>query len=65
MHGLIDYAGLFPPASLDLAAAVRNFTWYRLGDDNWMLGRFIVPASRLQDVAAGRGLQPAAGVRVP
>ena len=25
----IDYAGLFPPASLDLAASVRNYRSYR------------------------------------
>ena len=49
---LIDYAGLFPPADLDLAPAVRNFAAYRGGADAWMLGRFIVPAGRLGDLDA-------------
>ena len=29
MEGLIDYAGLFPPASLDMPTAVRNYAAYR------------------------------------
>ena len=49
---LIDYAGLFPPADLDLAPAVQNFAAYRGGADAWMLGRFIVPAGRLDDLDA-------------
>ena len=49
---LIDYAGLFPPAALDLEPAVRNHLAYRQGGDAWMLGRFIVPAARLGDLDA-------------
>ena len=52
LEGLIDYAGLFPPAALDLAPALENHAHYRSGPDAWMLGRFIVPASRLDDVDA-------------
>jgi len=44
LNGLIDYAGLFPPASLDLPQAVRNYAIYRGGSHAWMLGRFVVPA---------------------
>lgn len=47
LSGIVDYAGLFPPAALDMAAAVRNFAEYRHDRDSWMLGRFIVPVSRL------------------
>jgi hypothetical protein len=43
----IDYAGLFPPAGLDMAAAVRNYAGYRASSDRWALGRFVVPAARL------------------
>jgi hypothetical protein len=50
MSGLIDYAGLFPPASLDMAAATRNYAEYREGEYAWMLGRFVVPAARKGDV---------------
>jgi len=45
LRGLIDYAGLFPPASLDLAIATANYTRYRQGPHAWMLGRFVIPAA--------------------
>ena len=49
MTGLIDYAGLFPPAQLAMTPAVRNYADYRQGADAWALGRFIVPSSRLDE----------------
>lgn len=49
LAGAIDYAGLFPPAALDMAAALRNYDAYRRGPDAWALGRFVVPASRLDE----------------
>lgn len=52
LRGIVDYAGLFPPASLDLASAVRNYDAYRRGPRAWMLGRFVVPASRAGEVPA-------------
>lgn len=51
MTGLIDYAGLFPPAKLEMRKAVSNYREYRNSDDAWALGRFIVPASRLPEFA--------------
>ncbi|MEM0962965.1 MAG: hypothetical protein AAGK21_10580, partial [Bacteroidota bacterium] len=48
---LIDYAGLFPPASLDLQPALDNFHRYRGGSESWMLGPFIVPVGRLGEVS--------------
>ena len=51
LTGLIDYAGLFPPAKLPLGEAVVNHLTYRRGDDAWMLGRFILPAARLTELA--------------
>jgi hypothetical protein len=48
-NGLIDYAGLFPPASLDMQTAVRNYSAYSASDEAWMLSRFIVPAERLSE----------------
>jgi hypothetical protein len=41
---LIDYAGLFPPATLTLADAQRAYQAARRGSYAWMLGRFIIPA---------------------
>jgi hypothetical protein len=46
---IVDYAGLFPPASLSMRTAVRNYAEYIGSDCNWMLGRFIVPAGRLAE----------------
>jgi hypothetical protein len=48
---LIDYAGLFPPAGLGMDAAVRNYGSYIDSEHAWMLGRFIVPAARLEEYA--------------
>jgi hypothetical protein len=49
LTGFIDYAGLFPPAELSMAEAVRSYAEYRKGPDNEFLGRFVVPASRLDE----------------
>lgn len=49
---LIDYAGLFPPAKLDMAAALADYAACRQGPYAWMLGRFIVPASRIPELLA-------------
>ena len=49
LRASIDYAGLFPPAGLDMDAAVANFARYRAGPAAWALGRFIVPVSRLSE----------------
>ena len=50
MDSLIDYAGLFPPARLDLDTAVANYARYRSGADAWMLGRFIISARQLAEL---------------
>jgi hypothetical protein len=51
LSGIVDYAGLFPPAGLDMPAVVRNYAEYRHDPDAWMLGRLVVPASRLDELA--------------
>lgn len=48
-EALIDYAGLFPPAKLDMRPALEEYAQARRGPFAWMLGRFIVPASRLDE----------------
>jgi hypothetical protein len=50
LEGLIDYAGLFPPAALSMQDAVRNFARYRDGEHAWALGRFVVPRERVGEV---------------
>lgn len=60
---IVDYAGLFPPAQLTMADAVGNYAEYLKGPHAWMLGRFVVPAARLDefDRAAARLLPRGAG----
>jgi hypothetical protein len=48
LDSIVDYAGLFPPAAVDMAVAVRNFAHYRASSNGWMLGRFICPAQSLE-----------------
>lgn len=50
MTNLIDYAGLFPPASLPLTHALEEYENFLHCADNWMLGRFIIPAGQLADL---------------
>ncbi|MEZ4699608.1 MAG: hypothetical protein R2834_04705 [Rhodothermales bacterium] len=47
LAGLIDYAGLYPPAALPLADAAAHYRRYLGGPDGWMLGRFVCPAGQL------------------
>jgi len=49
LNGIIDYAGLFPPAALPLDQAIKNYARYRKDADAWMLSRFICPATQLAD----------------
>lgn len=49
LEGLVDYAGLFPPAALPMLKAVRNYAHYRAAGTGWMLGRFVCPAARLAE----------------
>jgi len=52
MEQLVDYAGLFPPAALDMSAAVHEYAGFMGQAESWMLGRFIVPAGRLGELSA-------------
>jgi hypothetical protein len=50
LDGLIDYAGLFPPAGLTMPEAVRNYAAYQRRPDAWALGRFVLPVARLGEL---------------
>ena len=65
LRDLIDYAGLFPPASLAMAPSVANYDAYSRSEWSWILGRFIVPVARLSEFEeAFIGLPaPAPGIR--
>ena len=47
---VVDYAGLYPPASLPLEEAFANFVLYQQAEEAWMLSRFIIPAKRLAEL---------------
>lgn len=50
LTALIDYAGLFPPAQLEMRQAITEYFGARSGPYAWMLGRFIVPCSRVAEL---------------
>lgn len=58
MSRIIDYAGLYPPASLPLEQAFANFVKYQHDAEAWMLSRFVIPARRLTELSL---LLPAVG----
>ncbi len=47
---LFDYAGMFPPAEVDLPTALHNFREYRRGMLRWALGSLIVEAPVLGEL---------------
>jgi hypothetical protein len=57
LAGLVDYAGLFPPAALEMDAAVAEYARWRRAPEAFMLGRFVAPAARL--VELGRAAEAA------
>ena len=66
LDGLVDYAGLFPPASEDMRPALESYASYLDSSDRKALGRFIVPLPRLKELEeAGDGLFPRARNSAP
>ena len=55
LAGMIDYAGLFPPSQLAMSEAVLNYATYRASNYSWMLGRFVIPAARLDEFRESAG----------
>lgn len=57
LAGIIDYAGLFPPAGLELPETTANFVGYRTHSEAWMLARLVAPAGKLAALQwpAGQG----------
>jgi hypothetical protein len=47
----IDYAGMFPPCSLELKPAVRNQAQYVRSNDAWMLNSFVLPVENFEAAA--------------
>ncbi|MBL8747367.1 MAG: hypothetical protein JNK58_13560 [Phycisphaerae bacterium] len=51
LTSIVDYAGLFPPAALDLPTTLANWRRYVTCPEKWMLGRLIVPIGKLDEFA--------------
>ncbi len=49
---ILEYAGLFPPAALEMESALRNYQSYAQTDEFWLLGGFVLPANRLKEFAS-------------
>jgi len=49
LTGIVDYAGLFPPAALAMEPAVHEYAAYLADPHRFMLGRFVVPVARLPE----------------
>ena len=54
LAGAIDYAGLFPPAALEMREAVARYADYRGTAESWALGRFVVPLSRVDELSSAK-----------
>ncbi|HEY9714482.1 MAG TPA: hypothetical protein V6C72_13530 [Chroococcales cyanobacterium] len=50
LEGFIDYAGCFPPASVPLDTAVKNYKDYSTCEFFWMLHWLVISANSLNDV---------------
>ncbi len=50
LSSIVDYAGLFPPAQLNLREAIANYFQYHQTQENWLLGRFVIPVSHLAEL---------------
>src|SRR5947209_10960239 len=47
----IDYAGMFPPCSLELEPAIKNQADYIRSPESWMLSAFVLPVSKFENLA--------------
>ena len=52
LEHVVDYAGVYPPASIDLPTAARHYASYRASEDRWMLGRFVIGVANLPELRA-------------
>jgi len=50
LANLIDYAGLYPPASLPLDCVIANYSRYLTSPDAWILNRLVLPFDKLRAV---------------
>lgn len=51
LDGFIDYAGLYPPASVHLETALANYVSYKNSEYAWMLRWFVIGSKDLEQVS--------------
>lgn len=51
LDGVFDYAGLFPPARMEMPKALDKYIRLIEGKDEWIVSRFVCTASSLVDLA--------------
>ncbi|MBF2048048.1 MAG: hypothetical protein IGS54_11895 [Elainella sp. C42_A2020_010] len=49
LTSIVDYAGLFPPAQLNLSEAMATYAQAQSSPQSWMLNCFILPATHLSN----------------
>ena len=49
----IDYAGMYPPASLSLSESLKSYQRHRSGAEAWMVKRIVLPVDALSKIYAG------------
>jgi hypothetical protein len=62
LEGVIDYAGLFPPAKLPMGEALSEYLRHYQSKEDWIMDRFLCPVGRLGELAQEIEKQ---GVAVP
>ena len=50
LEGVIDYAGLYPPARLPMEDAVKEFLELLNGPESWLVNRFVCPSYKLEEL---------------
>jgi hypothetical protein len=53
LTNVVDYAGLYPPASLPLAEVLTNYGRILRSPEAWMLNRLVLPSEHLGKVSLG------------
>lgn len=54
LSGILDYAGVYPPAKLDFTSSYTNYCTYRNSPKAFMLGSFVCPITNLEDLRASQ-----------
>src|SRR5439155_24363292 len=52
---VIDYAGLFQPAGLELPEVIDRYERYRASPEGWILNRLVLPETLLGSAPVGPG----------